>query len=84
MDYLDKNNIYKPETITLKFDDYQKLLDDIVTSKQLTDRLKQMIEQKDLVFMRYRKSLPNSLLESFVPTEKIALFEEKWERINLK
>ena len=84
MDYLDKNNIYKPETITLKFEDYQKLLDEVVTSRQVTDKLKQMVEQKDLVFVRWRKSIYNNLLEMFVPFDKIKEIEKDWETINLK
>lgn len=79
MDYLDKNNIYKPETITLKFEDYQKLLDRIHYEETFHEQLLEMVNEKKLVHLM--STHERNKVEMFAPIEKIVRFNEYWKLI---
>lgn len=78
MDYLDKNNIYKPETITLKFEDYQKLLDRIRDDEEFEGKLQEMVKERKLVYIRHA-SMNN--IRGFVPLEKMVKKGDNWKII---
>ena len=78
MDYLDINNIYKPETITLKFEDYQNLLNRIRNNEEFENKLQELVKDKKLVYLQ-NKSNPN--IVGFVTPDRITKRQNHWEII---
>lgn len=76
MDYLDKNNIYKPETITLKFEDYQKLLDRIKYDEEFENKLQEMVKEKKLICLKHKYSKD---MRAFVTLDRLVKRDNHWE-----